>query len=180
MGQGKTASRTDGFLRDRRKTGKTKSALTEMDPFLRAFPARSLSRIPTTNDLRKRLMVDPNLRLMVGSGRSERCHLSRRTAILAASPIATRALNDMTAQYHEGRIVGHISRDATAIPLREPPPTRSATSRSRRSPNGSEGASKKAVAELDRAWGVRRTARERSASGRAPSCASMSPTSASP
>lgn len=94
----------------------------EMGPFLRAFLARSLFRIPTTDDLRKRLMADPNLRQMVGFRKiPSAATFSRRMAVLAATPMITRALNDMTAQYHEGRIVGHISRDSTAIPVREKP-----------------------------------------------------------
>ncbi|MDP3180154.1 MAG: hypothetical protein Q8M76_19740, partial [Spirochaetaceae bacterium] len=36
----------------------------EMRSFLRVFLARNLFKIPTTDDLRKRLMADPNLRLI--------------------------------------------------------------------------------------------------------------------
>jgi len=42
-------------------------------------------------------------------------------AVLAATPLVIRAPNDMTSRYHEGRIVGHIARDSTAILLREKP-----------------------------------------------------------
>ena len=94
----------------------------QMEPFLRAFLAQSLLRIPTTDDLRKRLLADPNLRMIVGFRKIPSvATFSRRMTALAATPVITRALNDMAAQYHEGRIVGHICRDATAIRVREIP-----------------------------------------------------------
>jgi hypothetical protein len=93
-----------------------------LEPFIRAFLARSFFRIATVDDLRKRLMADPNLRRMVGFVKvPSAATFSRRMAALAAMPLVTRALNDMVTHYHEGRIVGHISRDSTAIPVREKP-----------------------------------------------------------
>lgn len=92
------------------------------EPFLRAFLARSFFRISTTDDLRKRLMADPNLRQIVGFRKvPSAATFSRRMTVLAATPLVTRALNDMATRYHEGRIVGHIARDSTAIPVREKP-----------------------------------------------------------
>jgi len=94
----------------------------ETEPFVRAFLARSFFRIPSTDGLRQRLKADPNLRQIVGFRKvPSAATFSRRMTALAATPLLTRALNTMTAQYHEGRIVGHISRDSTAIAVREKP-----------------------------------------------------------
>jgi len=151
-----------------------------MKPFLRAFLARSFFRIPTMDDLRKRLMADPNLRQIVGFRKvPSAATFSRRMAVLAATPLVTRALNDMTAHYHEGRIVGHISRDSTAVAVRErsankkraveltPEPKRKRgrprnESRPGKKPRGLERQFRmkpgKAVSELDSAcaWGCKR------------------------
>jgi len=106
---------------EEKQSGSGRSAYAR-EPFLRAFLARSFFRITTTEDLRKRLMADPNLRQIAGFRKiPSAATFSRRMATLAATPLVTRALNTMTTQYPEGRIVGHISRDLTAIPVREKP-----------------------------------------------------------
>ena len=94
----------------------------EMEPFIRAFLARSFFRIATADDLRKRLRADPNLRQICGFRKvPSAATFSRRLTVLSATPLIIRALNDIAAHYHEGHIVGHISRDSTAIPVREKP-----------------------------------------------------------
>ncbi|MGB7986006.1 MAG: transposase [Terracidiphilus sp.] len=91
-------------------------------PFFRAFLGMSFFRIMTAGALRNRLLTDPNLRQICDfSEVPSSATFSRRFAEFAAVPLATRALNGMVTQYHEGRIVGHISRDSTAIPAREKP-----------------------------------------------------------
>jgi len=91
-------------------------------PFLRAFLARSFFRIPTNEDLRKRLTADSNLRQICGFAViPSAATFSRRLTKLSSRPIVTRVLNDMVSHYHEGRIVGHISRDSTAITARGKP-----------------------------------------------------------
>jgi IS5 family transposase len=91
-------------------------------PFFRAFLGMSFFRIASIDALRNRLLNDPNLRQICGfSIVPSLATFSRRFAEFAALPLASRTLNDMASQYHEGRIVGHISRDSTAIPAREKP-----------------------------------------------------------
>jgi IS5 family transposase len=91
-------------------------------PFFRAFLSMSFFRITTTGALRNRLQTDPNLRQICGfSDVPSLATFSRRFAEFAALPLATCTLNDMVSQYHEGRIVGHVSRDSTAIAVREKP-----------------------------------------------------------
>ncbi len=93
-----------------------------LEPFIRAFLARSFFRIPTMEDLRTRLRADPNLRSICGfTVVPSAATFSRRMAVLAENPLLTKTLADMVSTYHEGRIVGHISRDSTAIPVRERP-----------------------------------------------------------
>lgn len=94
----------------------------ENEPFFRAFLGMSFFRIASIEALRNRLLTDPNLRQICGfSVVPSPATFSRRFAEFAAQPLASCTLNDMVSQYHEGRIVGHISRDSTAIPGREKP-----------------------------------------------------------
>lgn len=91
-------------------------------PFFRAFLGMSFFRIASIDALRNRLRTDPNLRQICGFLIvPSLATFSRRFAELAALPLVTCTLNDMVSQYHEGRIVGHISRDSTAIVAREKP-----------------------------------------------------------
>jgi hypothetical protein len=91
-------------------------------PFFRAFLAQSFFRIASIEALKNRLLTDPNLRRICGfSEVPSLATFSRRFAEFAAQPVATMTLNGMVTQYHAGRIVGHISRDSTAIPAREKP-----------------------------------------------------------
>jgi transposase len=91
-------------------------------PFFRAFLAQSFFRIASIEALRNRILTDPNLRQICGFlAVPSLATFSRRFAEFAALPVATCALNGMVMRCHEGRIVGHISRDSTAIPAREKP-----------------------------------------------------------
>jgi hypothetical protein len=94
----------------------------ENEPFFRAFLAKSFFRIPTTDDLRKRLKTDSNLRLICGfTTVPSAATFSRRLTMLAVGEIPNRAMNQLGASFHENRIVGHICRDSTAITAREAP-----------------------------------------------------------
>jgi IS5 family transposase len=91
-------------------------------PFFRAFLGMNFFRIASLDALRNRLRTDPNLRQICGFVLvPSLATFSRRFAEFAALPFATCTLNDMVSKYHEGRIVGHISRDSTAIAAREKP-----------------------------------------------------------
>jgi transposase len=91
-------------------------------PFFRAFLAQSFFRIASLEALRNRLLTDPNLRQICGFALvPSLATFSRRFAEFAALPLATCTLNDLVSRYQEGRIVGHISRDSTAIAAREKP-----------------------------------------------------------
>ena len=91
-------------------------------PFFRIFLAQSFFRITSIEALRNRLLTDPNLRRICGfSAVPSLATFSRRFAEFSALPLANRTLNGIVTQYHEDRIIGHISRDSTAIPAREKP-----------------------------------------------------------
>lgn len=81
-----------------------------------AYENAPFFRIASIEALRNRLLTDPNLRRICGfPAVPSLATFSRRFAVFAARPMATRTLNGMVTKYHEGRIIGHISRDA-AIP----------------------------------------------------------------
>lgn len=95
----------------------------ENEPIMRAFIARSYFRIATVEDLRKRLLNDPNLRMICGflDGVPSAPTFSRRMAEFCTKPLMTQTLNKLVAGYQKDRLVGHINRDSTAIPVRETP-----------------------------------------------------------
>lgn len=94
-------------------------------PFFRAFLGMSFFRFVSIEALRNRFLTDPNLRQICGLALvPSLVTFSRRFGEFAALPLATCTLNDMVSQYHEGMIVGHISRDSTAIAAREKPVNR--------------------------------------------------------
>ncbi len=93
------------------------------EPIMRALLARDFFRIATVEDLRNRLLNDPNLRIICGFQESvpSAPTFSRRMAEFSSKPLMTETLNNMIASYQKGRLVGHINRDSTAIPVRETP-----------------------------------------------------------
>jgi hypothetical protein len=93
------------------------------EPIMRAFFARSFFRIATIEGLRNRLLNDPNLRIICGflDGVPSAPTFSRRIAEFCSRPLMTQTLNSMIEDYQKGRLVGHINRDSTAIPVRETP-----------------------------------------------------------
>lgn len=88
-----------------------------------AFIAKATFNLPTTRALIDRLMCDPVLRRICGWERRSfipsESTFSRAFAEFAESNLASR-MNDVFIQlYHGDRVIGHISRDATAIEARE-------------------------------------------------------------
>jgi transposase len=91
----------------------------------RAFVAKAVMQIPTTVMLIERLRVDKQLRRLCGwetPGQvPSEATFSRAFAEFAKSQLPSRVHEALIKRTHEDRIVGHISRDATAIEAREKP-----------------------------------------------------------
>ena len=91
----------------------------------RAFMAKAVFNIPLTNMLIERLGVDKTLRRLCGWERPgavpSEATFSRAFAEFAKSALPNRLHEVLIARTHENRLVGHISRDSTAIKAREKP-----------------------------------------------------------
>jgi hypothetical protein len=91
----------------------------------RAFVAKALYRHPTTSDLRRALQSAGNLRQICGFASSgdipSEPTLSRVFAEFATSGLGDRVHDALVKEYLEEELVGHISRDSTAIVGREKP-----------------------------------------------------------
>ena len=99
--------------------------LEERESLARAFVAKLLYKYPTTRDLIRALRSNPNLRKItgfeaVGDIPSEST-FSRAFGEFAESSLGTRAHDALVHDYLAGELIGHISRDATAIIGREKP-----------------------------------------------------------
>src|SRR6266853_1373941 len=93
----------------------------------RAFVAKAVYNLVTTRQLLERLASDPSLRRLCGWERASavpsEATFSRAFAEFAASALPTRLHETLIATSHKDQLVGHISRDATAIEAREKPVT---------------------------------------------------------
>jgi hypothetical protein len=91
----------------------------------RAFVTKAVLGLPQTNMLIERLAVDKPLRRLCGwEGRGEvpsASTFSRAFAEFARSELPSRVHEALIKRTHKERLVGHISRDATAIEAREKP-----------------------------------------------------------
>jgi Transposase DDE domain/Transposase domain (DUF772) len=91
----------------------------------RAFVAKAVLGLPTTLMLIERLTVDNQLRRLCGWERlgeiPSEATFSRAFAEFARSQLPARLHEALIKRSHEERLVGHISRDATAIEAREKP-----------------------------------------------------------
>ena len=91
----------------------------------RAFLAKAVFDIPTTRALIERLRVDRTLYQLCGWRRGNRlpseATFSRAFAEFADSALASRLHETLIARTLKDHVVGHISRDATAIESREKP-----------------------------------------------------------
>ena len=91
-------------------------------PFIRAFWAKSYFKILSMDDLRKRLVSDPNLRMICGFMKVPSLStFSRRMSMLSESSIMEKSFETMVTVYYAGRLVGDLSRDSTAIAVRDTP-----------------------------------------------------------
>jgi len=92
-------------------------------PLARAFVAKAVYGFATTRALLEALASTPNLRLVCGwNGRGEvpsEASFSRAFAVFAASELPQRVHAALIERHEQARLVGHISRDSTAIAARE-------------------------------------------------------------
>jgi hypothetical protein len=88
-----------------------------------AFMAKAILNLPTTRDLISRLRVDEPLRLFCGwsSPRAlpHESKFSRAFAEFAGTELPQQLHEAVIAATQEQRLIGHIARDSTAIPVRE-------------------------------------------------------------
>lgn len=91
----------------------------------RAFVAKALYRCPTTSDLRRALQAAGNLRQICGFASCgdipSEPTLSRAFGEFAAGSLGGRVHDALVKEYLAEELVGHISRDSTAIVGREKP-----------------------------------------------------------
>ena len=91
----------------------------------RAFIAKAVLDLPTTSGLIERLAVDKTLRRLCGWERASEVPsestFSRTFAEFADSGLPSRVHEALIKRTYKDQIVGHISRDATAIEAREKP-----------------------------------------------------------
>ena len=99
--------------------------LKEREALARSFVAKLLYRLPTTRDLIRALRSNPNLRMIAGfqtiGDIPSESTFSRAFGEFASSDLGTRAHDTLVKDYLGGELIGHISRDATAIVGREKP-----------------------------------------------------------
>jgi hypothetical protein len=92
------------------------------DPILKSFLAMRFFRIATVTAMISRLNNDPNLRTICGFHKVPSASVfSRRMKLFAEWSTMETTLDSLVEEYHQGRLVGHISRDSTAIAVREKP-----------------------------------------------------------
>jgi hypothetical protein len=137
--------------------------LEDRHALARAFVAKAVLALPTTSGLIERLTVDATLRRLCGwERRSEvpsESTFSRAFAEFAASALPSRVHEALIKKTHKDRLVGHISRDATAIEAREKPvravPTAPETPKRKRGrPKKGEVVAKKEPRRLERQVGM--------------------------
>ena len=89
----------------------------------RAFLAKAMWNLPTTRDLIERLEVDPRLRKLCGwiyiREIPSESTFSRAFAKFTESDLAGQMHEALVKEALGDSIVGHVSRDSTAIPVRE-------------------------------------------------------------
>jgi hypothetical protein len=115
--------RIERFMRD--WPGLSGRPLNDRAALTRAFVAKALMGMPTTSMLIERLSVDKQLRRLCGwerpgqgAGRVDVLSSFRPICDLRAAEPAHEML---IKRRHKDRLVGHLSRDATAIEAREKP-----------------------------------------------------------
>jgi hypothetical protein len=105
----------------------------------RAFVAKAVLEIPLTNALRDRLVSDPVLRKLCGWQEAKDVPrswtFSRALKEFADGELPQRVHAALIEQAYQDRLVGHISRDATAIVVREKPQPKPAAKQPSRKKN---------------------------------------------
>ncbi|MDR1956109.1 MAG: transposase [Treponema sp.] len=92
----------------------------QYQPFIRSNLAKSIFKIDTNTELIRRLLTDANLRLLCGFDKVPgRSTFSRVFEELTGTAILGDTLDRMVMEAHAGRVVYHVSRDSTAIEVRE-------------------------------------------------------------
>jgi hypothetical protein len=140
--------------------------LADRHALARAFVAKAVLNLPTTLALIDRLAADAALRRLCGfDGRSavpSESTFSRAFAEFAENGLPARVHEALIQKTHKDRLVGHISRDATAIEAREKAAKRSSSAplkvpkapaaapRKRGRPKKGEAAAKKEPRRLER------------------------------
>jgi hypothetical protein len=126
----------------------------------RAFVAKAVLDLATTSGLIERLAVDATLRRLCGWERASQVPsestFSRAFAEFAESSLPTRVHEALIKRTYKDCIVGHISRDATAIEAREKPvriETPKTPKRKRGRPNKGEVVAKPEPRRLERQVG---------------------------
>ena len=113
----------------------------------RAFVAKAVMNIPTTSALIERLRSDATLRRLCGWERAyavpSESTFSRAFAEFAMSGLPTVLHEALIAWTHKDRLVGHISRDSTAIEAREKPEKSEKPAKKEKKPKGKRGRRKK-------------------------------------
>jgi len=101
--------------------------LSERSALARAFVAKAVFNLSTTRLLIEMLSVDKTLRWLCGWQRRgevpSEATFSRAFAEFATSALPSRLHEALIQDTHADRLVGHISRDSTAIEAREKPAT---------------------------------------------------------
>jgi len=99
--------------------------LSERSALARAFVAKAVFNFPTTRLLIEMLSADKTLRRLCGWQRAgavpSEATFSRAFAEFATSALPSRLHEALIEDTHSDRMVGHISRDSTAIEAREKP-----------------------------------------------------------
>jgi hypothetical protein len=97
----------------------------ERPALARAFVAKAVFNLTTTTMLIEQVKADKILRRLCGWERANEipseATFSRAFAEFAASALPSKVHEALIAQTHKDRLVGHISRDSTAIEAREKP-----------------------------------------------------------
>ena len=106
-------------------TGLPGRPLSERTALARAFVAKAVFNFLTTRLLVEMLSVDQTLRWLCGWQRAgevpSEATFSRAFAEFATSALPSRLHEALIQDTHADRLVGHISRDSTAIEAREKP-----------------------------------------------------------
>lgn len=108
---------------------------TDRAAIARALVAKAALNLPTTRALLDRLASDTRLRRLCGweseGAIPDESKFSRAFGLFAEIGLVNRVHEALIKEYHQERVVGHISRDASAIVAREKPVDRQAKDDSR-------------------------------------------------